>query len=249
MLPKGGEWDEAMHAAFALPVHLALGATRGNMRAQLSLTAGRVKRRIAAYTRTKENHERNLNWMAAYRYHLCWPYMRYFALPSFHDGRIRLNLTGRERRGLVARADYEATLDEIESVLRGCIDPQTGRLAIARFERPAPADPRRLDPMQSDLLVYWAGAPTGLFHRTVGTVGPLPVRRPGGHTGGHGVAWFSGRDIAAGDGGEVSAFDVVPTLLDYLGVRDKPFVSGRSRIDRLYPVRVVREPALAPVEA
>ena len=50
------------------------------------------------------NHEKgaNLQWMPAYNYCRFWPKMPAFALPSYYDGRIRLNLVGREKRGLVS---------------------------------------------------------------------------------------------------------------------------------------------------
>ena len=44
----------------------------------------------------------NLAWMPAARYSQFWPRMPAFALPSFYDGRIRINLEGRERHGIVS---------------------------------------------------------------------------------------------------------------------------------------------------
>jgi predicted AlkP superfamily phosphohydrolase/phosphomutase len=43
-----------------------------------------------------------------------------FALPSFYDGRIRINLRGRERRGIVDPSRYEQTCAELETLLREC---------------------------------------------------------------------------------------------------------------------------------
>ena len=60
-----------------------------------------------------------------------------FALPSFYDGRIRLNLRGRERDGVVDPADYERVCDDIEQLLRECRDPRTGEPVLAAVERVA----------------------------------------------------------------------------------------------------------------
>jgi hypothetical protein len=224
---NGLRWDET--AAFHSPIELAMKAAmaRGDPLMALSVQAGRVRRRLA-HGRVYAPKS-SLGWMVAEYYRWCRPWMRYFALPSYHDGRVRLNLAGRERSGRVKLKDYQRTLDEVEALIAQCTDPTTGLSVAARFERPAPDDPRRLDDMQSDLIVHWAGSPVGFAHPRLGMIGPLPYRRPGGHTGGHGVAYFHGPYIARGECGVVSAFDVVPTLLDLLEVRDKPFVSGRSR--------------------
>jgi hypothetical protein len=45
----------------------------------------------------------------------------------------------------------------------------------------------------------------------------IAPRRSGGHTGGFGIALWSGPEVTRGKYGKRSAFDVVPTLLEYLG--------------------------------
>ena len=223
---NGIRWNEA--AAFLSPLELAAQAAkaRNDPMMTLALQAGRVRRKLAG---NAFDPVTSLDWMVAEYYRWCRPWMDYFGLPSFHDGRVRVNLVGRERAGRIRRQDYERTLDAIEALVEQCTDPATGRSVVARFERPAPPDPREIDDFQADLLVYWAGSPAGLSHPRLGTIGPLPLRRPGGHTGGDGMAWFNGPGIERGECGTVSAFDMAPTLLDLLGVAEKPRVSGRSR--------------------
>ena len=98
----------------------------------------------------------SLAWQPATWYRRHWPSMRAFALPSFYDGRIRMNLRGRERDGIVEPSSYTAVCDELERVLGACVDPRTGQSVVETIER-APGDPRDLDSSASDLVVVWRG--------------------------------------------------------------------------------------------
>lgn len=162
-------------------------------------------------------YQTNLEWMPAARYRGFWPRMEAFALPSFYDGRIRVNLKGREARGRVALTDYAAKLDELEDLLAACRDPLTGEPAVAAVERSPHADPRRLGPTEADLTVVWRGTGLGLSHPALGEVGPVPYRRSGGHTGPLGVAFIAGGGLEPGLHGRRSAFDIAPTIVDLLG--------------------------------
>jgi predicted AlkP superfamily phosphohydrolase/phosphomutase len=173
----------------------------------------------------------SLGWMPATRYQPYWHAMRAFALPSFYDGRVRVNLAGRERNGSVPPSEYEAVCDEIETLIRACRDPATGAGVVASIERPGRGrDPRTLGPTECDLAVVWRG-PLALDHPVLGRVGPLPYRRTGGHTGPYGFAYCSGPGIAAGDHGVRSSFDVVPTLIELLGASPPPGLSGASLLE------------------
>jgi predicted AlkP superfamily phosphohydrolase/phosphomutase len=169
--------------------------------------------------------------MAANAYQAHWPGMRVFALPSFYDGRVRVNLAGRERVGRVPLADYRRMIDEVKSLLDACVDPLTGEGVVDFYEQPDPADPRELGATESDLVIAWRGVPLGLEHPRLGRIGPVPFRRTGGHTGPHGVAWVAGDGVATGGQGVASAFHVVPTILDLLGVSPPGGLSGRSLLE------------------
>ncbi len=175
----------------------------------------------------------NLAWLPGRWYQPFWSAMRAFALPAFYDGRVRVNLQGREARGRVALADYKAELDRLEALIGACRDLESGEPLVERFERPAASDPLDLAPTGADLVVLWRGVARGLNHPTLGAIGPMPLRRTGGHTGGHGFAWFAGAEIAPGDRGLVSAFDVVPTAIDLLGQPRPATLSGDSRLAAL----------------
>lgn len=168
-----------------------------------------------------------LDWMPASLYQSHWHAMRFFALPSFYDGRVRINLAGREGQGKVAPADYEAVCGEVESLVRQCRDSGTGEAVVEHVERCQGGDPLQLGPTEADLVIVWRGAALGFVHPGLGQIGPLPYRRTGGHTGPYGMAYLAGDGIAAGDYGIRSSFDVVPTIVELLG-EELPGLSGSS---------------------
>jgi predicted AlkP superfamily phosphohydrolase/phosphomutase len=187
-------------------------------------------RRLVGNQHTPPSHPNDLTvwWMPATQYGPFWRSMRAFALPSFYDGRIRINLKGREAAGKVAPKDYAAFCTELETILRACRDTITGQPAVRGLERYGGSDPSRLDATDADLIVLWNGPVLGLVHPTLGKIGPYPYRRTGGHTGPAGVAYFAGPGIAPGDYGTTSAFDVVPTVIELLGERRPQRLTGRA---------------------
>lgn len=184
-------------------------------------------RRAFVTKKSKPAGQPSLGWMPAARYRKFWPRMRAFALPSFYDGRIRINLKGREGQGLVDPAEYEAERQACIDLLHACRDPVTGQPAVERVEK-RDGDPLAARESEADLVVIWTMAPPlGLAHEQLGVMGPLPYRRTGGHTGGPGFAYFHGPGIAAGDFGTRSAFDVVPSVLDLLDAGRPAHISGK----------------------
>jgi hypothetical protein len=167
-------------------------------------------------------------WQPAHRYSPHWPSMPAFAVPSYYDGRIRLNLRGRERNGCVDPAQYEEVLRDLEALLGECRNPRTGEPAVAGFERAATSDPMALSGSEVDLQVIWNGVVAAIEHPVLGTVGPVPLRRTGGHTGEHGMAYVAGTGITPGERGVRSAFDVVPTVAELLGAPLPAGTSGTS---------------------
>src|SRR5947209_8399351 len=159
--------------------------------------------------------------------------MRAFALPSFYDGRIRVNLRGREANGIVELADYERVCDELEALVRSCIDPRTGASVVESIDRPARHDPMALDSSLADVVVVWAGCPLAVRAPAYGTIGPVPYRRTGGHTSPYGFVSITGPDVAPGELGITSAFDVAPTIYELLADRSPDGISGKSLVDAL----------------
>lgn len=153
--------------------------------------------------------------------------MRAFALPSFYDGRVRVNLRGREASGCVDQGSYDDVLDEIETMLRSCHDPRTGEPLVSSLERPL-TDPLAASGDEADLVVHWHGLPLGVQHPDLGCIGPIPPRRTGGHTSPHGAAFITGPGIAPVDLGERSAFDILPTAFELTGSASPWRLSGEA---------------------
>jgi hypothetical protein len=169
-----------------------------------------------------------LRWQPADRYQEYWPRMPAFALPSFYDGRIRINLRGRERDGIVDPGEYESVCRKLETLVTECRDPRTGEPAVLAIERAATRDPLRLTGSEADLVVVWRAPAAALRHPRLGLIGPVPLRRTGGHTGRHGMAYVVAPGIPPGDCGVRSAFDVVPALAELLGLPPLSGVDGIS---------------------
>jgi predicted AlkP superfamily phosphohydrolase/phosphomutase len=172
----------------------------------------------------------DLHWQPAQRYRHHWPRMPAFALPSFYDGAIRVNLRGRERHGMIEPSQYKETCQELEVLLRECRNPRTGEPAVESIERTRIVDPLALTGSEADLLVVWRGVITALEHPRLGLVGPVPFRRTGGHTGPHGLAYVVAPGLKPGDRGVRSAFDLVPTVVRLLGEHPSPDLSGTSAL-------------------
>jgi hypothetical protein len=168
-----------------------------------------------------------VDYIPGYRYRHHWPRMPAFALPSFFDGRIRINLRGRERHGIVELSQYEETCRTLETLLGECRDPRTGEPTVATIERSSTSNPLALASSESDLLVIWRNVAAALEHPRLGLIGPVPLRRTGGHNR-HGVAYLAARGLEPGERGVRSSFDVVPTIVELLGVELTTRLAGRS---------------------
>lgn len=167
---------------------------------------------------------REPDYQIVWRYHHRWPHMRAFALPTFSDGHVRINVRGRERDGVVDPAEYAAACDEVVDLVRACRDPRTGEsvLADAIRTRDQPDD----DGPAADLVLLWDGCADAFEHPHVGTIGPVPYCRTGEHSS-NGFAFAAGPDIQPGDAGHRSAFDLTPTLLALLGHDPGEGLAGR----------------------
>jgi predicted AlkP superfamily phosphohydrolase/phosphomutase len=159
-----------------------------------------------------------LPYQPATWYRHLWPRMKAFALPSFAEGYVRLNVRGRETAGIVDPADYERVCDELIAEISGLTDARSGKPIVREVRRTRSAlddSPKLPD---ADLIVLWAPLPTdAVDSSTHGRIGPVPFYRSGSHTD-DGFAWISGPHIEAGaqlpDGRLTS---LAPTLLALLG--------------------------------
>jgi predicted AlkP superfamily phosphohydrolase/phosphomutase len=147
---------------------------------------------------------------AACRYRLLWPRMKAFAVPTFTHGRVRINLRGRERDGVVEPEAYGAVCDEVEAAVRACRNPRTGRSVVDDIVRLGDEDP------SADLLIVWKDCADALEHPGAGLIGPVPYGRTGSHST-RGFAFIAGRGIPPGELGERPAADLLPTIIALLG--------------------------------
>jgi len=157
-----------------------------------------------------------LDYQPATWYREHWPRMRAFALPVFYDGRVRINLRGREAQGTVAPEDYEATCAWVEELLGACRNPRNGEPAVEKIERLRADDPLDPDGPDGDLIVTWRPNIDALQHPDLGIIGPVPYRRTGGHTA-SGFAIVDGADIPPHELATQESLALTPTVLDLLG--------------------------------
>ena len=173
--------------------------------------------RDIAPARLKPNPE--LDWMPTALYRRDWSRMKAFAVPAYHDARIRVNLKGRERSGVIALADYRRTLDEIADIIRACAELPSGKPVDVEIEFTGPDDPMALNDWQTDIVVRYGHNTLGFLHPSLGPIGPVPHRRTGGHTGGYGIALVSGGAVVPGDYGVASTLDLAPAVIDLVLAR------------------------------
>ena len=176
-----------------------------------------------------------LDWMPAARYSRFWAKMPAFALPSFYDGRVRLNVAGREGRGRIPAAEYQNTCRQIQNLVSECRNLLNGKPIASEVYCPK-ENPLDVGPSEADIYIVWDGAPLGFSHPRFGNIGPLPYLRTGGHTGKRGFLNVVSTDAPAGDYGLASSFDVVPTMIELLGQQPSRKISGSSLVSRLLSV-------------
>jgi predicted AlkP superfamily phosphohydrolase/phosphomutase len=177
---------------------------------------------------------------------LDWSNTRYFALDMDLSGYLRINLRGRESRGLVPAKEYQAERDSLEEALLDFRDIDTDEPLIGEIHHvediaPADAPYRHLLP---DLVVTGpterAVASRGVRSKRFGEVlwgerRMIPSGRSGNHTD-HG--WF----VAAGEGIPAGARardchirDLAPTVLRWLGTTPPPDFMGRPIVELVAP--------------
>lgn len=169
-------------------------------------------------------------------YHPSWPRMKAFALPSFSEGYIRINLKGREPQGIVDPADYDAVCDEISEKLSQMKDARTGEPMVKEIVRTrssaTDSGPKLPD---ADLVVIWQDkyATDVVESPEIGRIGPVPYNRTGSHRS-DGFLVVKGSEIQAGaplpDG---HSLDLAPTLLALLGAPIPEYFDGKPLLQKL----------------
>jgi predicted AlkP superfamily phosphohydrolase/phosphomutase len=173
-----------------------------------------------------------VGWQPTMWYSPLWPKMRAFALPSFSEGYIRINLQGREPQGIVAPAEYDSLCDELTAELHGLVNARTGKRIVKKVikTRDSVAD-RRPGKPDADLVVLWDDEPTDVVdHPKYGRIGPIPYRRSGSHRA-RGFWAVKGPGIAAGTVfPEADAIHLPATILELMGAPVPAHLDGRAMI-------------------
>jgi predicted AlkP superfamily phosphohydrolase/phosphomutase len=156
--------------------------------------------------------------------------MKAFALPSFADGYVRINLKGRDPQGIVSPNDYNAMCDEICGILMRLRDGRRGlpmvRDIVRTRQDPLATDPKLPD---ADLIIGWQDdyATDVVESPELGRFGPYPPYRSGSHRH-EGFLCAVGPGIAPGtriEGGHV--MDLAPTILQLMGVSLPKYFDGK----------------------
>jgi hypothetical protein len=172
-------------------------------------------------------HDRSMDeWHPAAWYRDAWSRLPAFAIPSFSDVHVRINLAGRERDGIVAADDYDAACAAVERNLRACRDARTGGPGVVDVTRARAGDPFAPDGPPADLVVTCA-ATDALEHPEVGSLGPGIALRTGAHTE-TGFAYVAGPGIAPGPRGTRAVCDVSATICALLGSTPVGGLDGTS---------------------
>ena len=140
--------------------------------------------------------------------------MRAFALPTFGDAYVRINLIGREAHGVIPVEEFDAECRAVAAMIGACRDVRTGEPIAASIEILPTDDP--LDPNDDrycDIFITWSRPIDAIEHPTAGVVGPFPFNRTAAHDA-RGFAWVAGAGITPGAVPEVhSVLDLPPTIV------------------------------------
>jgi predicted AlkP superfamily phosphohydrolase/phosphomutase len=190
----------------------------------------RFDRLFGAPLRLHHPHDAPFGYLPPSWFQPYWPHMPAFALPSFSDGFIRINLKGRESWGVVAPDDYGRVCARIEAMLRALCDARRGTPVVAEILRlrrnGAEALATASDEPAADLVVKWRDRPTDVVDSPeFGRIGPVPFRRSGDHTP-RGFCAVAGTSRGLARRGRL--VDIAPTLLDLLDVEAPAHLDGVS---------------------
>ena len=165
-----------------------------------------------------------------------WTRTEAFTLRADLQGYIRINLKGREAKGIVPPGAYDGLCDRIAEGLRSFADAATGEPLVAAVCRSNEIFPE--GPAQNrlpDLVVCWQGTPAVTHEAVVSSrFGRIeratPGRIPNGRSGNHRPEGFliaHGQAVPAGSTlQDADILDLAPTALQLLGVRRRQALPG-----------------------
>ena len=174
----------------------------------------------------------DLIWLPVMWYQQLWPQMKAFALPSFSEGYIRINLKEREPAGIVELSEYDAICEELTQNLYQLKNPRTGETVVKKVVRTRQsADDRDPKLPDADLVVIWKDQPADVMdHPDWGRIGPVPYRRTGSHRA-RGFLTVCGPEIEAGSSlPEGHGVDLAPTLMGLMEAPIPAYMDGQPLV-------------------
>lgn len=173
-----------------------------------------------------------------------WKDMKAFALPSFSDGYVRINLKGREKNGIVNPEDFPKVIREVSEFLSGITCSRTGIKMVKRLEHTRvtgfETDPKLPD---ADIVIVWQEefATDSVEHTDYGKIGPVPHFRAGSHrhTGfimAKGPAIKAGHNVVGGH-----ALDIAPTILSLMGIKRPEYMEGKP-LSSMFDLKINDDP-------
>jgi predicted AlkP superfamily phosphohydrolase/phosphomutase len=161
-----------------------------------------------------------------------WSRTTAFAIPALYTSFVRINLRGREPRGIVAPgAEYEALLARLEADLALLVDADTGASAVRRVDRTTELFGGGPPEALPDLFVEWEPGPRMLAtirHPRATLIQRRPVFCQNSSEILSGFVAAAGPGIArSGPLGDVDLLDLAPTFLALLGHAPPGTMRGR----------------------
>lgn len=161
-----------------------------------------------------------------------WEKTLAFPVHSLNTSFVRVNLRGREPRGIVAPGcEYDTLLDQIEADLRQLVDVHTGKPAVEKVTRAAEAFRCGPPLVLPDLFIEWQ-ASSHFMERVVHPQIELVQAKQWYHRSSYHS--FNGFVAAAGPSvrtcgpiGNVSLLDLAPTFLFLMGEPIPQQMTGR----------------------
>jgi len=171
----------------------------------------------------------SLAWQPVTWYEPHWPRMRAFALPSYSEGYVRLNVQGRDARGLIPENNYGHECETISRMILGWRCART-KAPIARkvIRMRKHANENGSKAPDADLVVLWQlHAADAVEHPDYGRIGPMPYNRTGSHSD-RGFILACGPGVRSGPPSEEGrSIDLAPTLLRLMGAKLPPYLDGK----------------------
>ena len=168
-----------------------------------------------------------------------WSGTKAVSLSADVHGYVRINLRGREVRGIVEPGEeYDRVCTQIAEGLLGFVDSDSGEPVVREVRRADELFPTggRRDALP-DLIVRWAASPCAstraIESPRFGRIPwPTPGKNPNARSGNHTAEAFV---VAVGDGiepgssvnAEAHILDLPPTILALLGEEAPPYMTGK----------------------